>query len=49
MLILVCIFYLLVDMIGIVSFNNSAFAYNETLTKATTANTDLILSYINKL
>lgn len=35
-------FFLLVDMIGIVSFNESAFAYNETLTKATTTNIELI-------
>ena len=36
-------------MIGIVCFNNSAYAYNDTLTKATSTNLELILSYINKI
>ena len=36
-------------MIGLVSFNDSAYAYNDTLTKATTANQELIVSYIDKI
>ena len=36
-------------MVGLVSFNDSAYAYNDTLSKATTANLLLILSYINKI
>ena len=36
-------------MIGLVSFNDSAYAYNDTLTKATTANLNMILSYMEKI
>ena len=40
---------LLVDLVGVVSFNNSVYAYNETLTKANTANIGLLLTYINRM
>ena len=36
-------------MIGVVSFNNSAYAYNNTLTKATGSHIKRILSYIDKI
>ena len=36
-------------MIGVVAFNNSIYAYNETLTKATSSNIELIASYIDKV
>ena len=32
-----------------VSFNNSVFAYNQTLTKASTANIELLLTYIDRM
>ena len=36
-------------MLGVVIFNNSLYADNETLTKANTANIGLILTYINRM
>ena len=36
-------------MIGVVSFNNFAYAYNDTLTKATGNHIEMLLSYIDKI
>ena len=36
-------------MIGLITFNNSAYGYNETLTKATSSNIEKMLSYIDRI